>query len=1013
LNFVSLATTQSTIASLTFKNIEYNPQEKDIYITSTEVGTPTNGHVLRFDSITRAEKARYSLTNLRPEIYYGVWNTSMYVFGTLNSQSGIIKINGGLSSLFADLGSVANSAQNFWFSYDSILEELHLSASIPLGSPFGNYKVYSIEDGSLKANIILDSGPIIYNPYDGDTYLASKLSGNRVLIIDKFTRAAKVNISLLGVPNQIIFNPDRKNVFGIVRFIATGDKRSKYFEIDVDVSVNLVLAGTQVPYETVIEDKWGSLSSAYKKPAGIWLKTREYVRRPRENFNDAPEVDLIVKWQNDDVKDIFLYDFTGEQLSPTASVPYTGPKPFPLVTLNTKENIKPDRSGLSEYQQTIFESLKFQLEKVDSQTDSQTKPTAIEIFIGSNSKNEGVSESTLQMFKREYIDFTIISGANNASIIQFTTERDRFGTMTGYIILNNIAFDNFINDSTGAPRGLKKGQRLKLTVTDATNQKNKYISNNSGIEVIIQDVFVKYLKVNFVNQLRGFVEEFTQIDNYPNPGNTTYLQTRFQIMDKLVGQFLVQMQTQIEDIRYKVELGNTGHLVNPTDTFIYKEYDINEQGIDWTFLNKKRKELLMVRNDIFPYVGAYKSIINAINYFGYNDLELYEYYRNINPIDKNYEKLFKIEIPDVFDNSDKGWNEKDFLKYTLPNPRYEETNLFNLTFKITDKEGTNILLYSLAEVLMKLQGLKYWLERKIIPITHRILDITGRADFVGVNSIVHKSYDATILNVKQDYTPIDFALTEAYLSPVNSGSPVYTCRVEFYVGAVPTYSMVPDYFKFKIRTYKTYKEWNPTTVYAKDDIVSYYGKFYTSVISSNRLKNPRKYESLASWTGSVNYEIGQFINYERDIYQYINPTSSIANFGKNTFTTPVLDINRNPATSSWFYMTEWKLLDMLPVQNLSEFRIVGTFSTVDELPPVLLGQTTVPQKISDPYNFTIDSNLDPFVTIELTSDNGYGQIYTVKKYYEIRGLKDLATPFRNPDIIGPFQPIVQLTNPIN
>ena len=289
----------------------------------------------------------------------------------------------------------------------------------------------------------------------------------------------------------------------------------------------------------------------------------------------------------------------------------------------------------------------------------------------------------------------------------------------------------------------------------------------------------------------------------------------------------------------------------------------------------------------------------------------------------------------------------------------------------------------------------------------------ARKVIVGVNSIVHKSYDATILNVKQDYTPIDFALTEAYLSPVNSGSPVYTCRVEFYVGAVPTYSMVPDYFKFKIRTYKTYKEWNPTTVYAKDDIVSYYGKFYTSVISSNRLKNPRKYESLASWTGSVNYEIGQFINYERDIYQYINPTSSIANFGKNTFTTPVLDINRNPATASWFYMTEWKLSDMLPVQNLSEFRIVGTLSTVDELPPVLLGQTTVPQKISDPYNFTIDSNLDPFVTIELTSDNGYGQIYTVKKYYEIRGLKDLATPFRNPDIIGPFQPIVQLTNPIN
>jgi hypothetical protein len=333
------------------------------------------------------------------------------------------------------------------------------------------------------------------------------LAANRIVVIDKFTRAAKVNLNLVGIPTTIIYNPDRKNIFGIVRVNPTGDRLSKYFEIDVDVSVNLVLAGTQVPYETVIEDKWGSLSSAYKKPAGIWLKTREYVRRPRENFNDAPEVDLIVKWQNDDVKDIFLYDFTGEQLSPTASVPYTGPKPFPLVTLNTKENIKPDRSGLSEYQQTIFGSLKFQLEKVDSQTDSQTKPTAIEIFIGSNSKNEGISESTLQMFKREYIDFTIISGANNASIIQFTTERDRFGTMTGYIILNNIAFDNFINDMRfELLNSYDSNSDLDCCQSEKNNnskQKEEYFKQKQMIRIgewtdyLVVDIFIRNYKGMF------------------------------------------------------------------------------------------------------------------------------------------------------------------------------------------------------------------------------------------------------------------------------------------------------------------------------------------------------------------------------------------------------------------------------------------------------------------------------------------------------------------------------------
>jgi len=999
-NFVSKSTIQFQVAGGTFKKINYNAQEKDIYMTTG------SGAVLRMDSETRAISDTYIISNLQEEIYYGPWNSSIYVFGSLSGQPGIIKINGGLTSIFANLSSVPTS--NKYFSYDYLLEELHLSITSAIDG--GNYKVYKL-DGSLESNrTFSDSGPIVYNPYDGDTYLPSQSGANRIVVIDKFTRIAKVNISLVGPPKQVIFNPDRKNIFGIVRIYSSGDRRSKYFEVDVDVSVSLVTA-PKIPYGSVEEDKWGTLSDSYNPLPGITLKTREYVRRPRANFNDEPNVEYIVKWRNDDVKDIFLYDFSGDQLSSTASVPYTGPKPLPLVTLNTKENTKPDRAHLSEYQKTIFDSLTFQLDKVDSQTDSNNKPTPIEIFIGSNSKNEGVSESELEIYKREHIDFTIVSGENGNSIIQFALDPESNINRIGYISLNNIAFNNFRVDSNGTTRGLRPGQILKITVTDITNQKNKYYSNNNGIIVTILEVYGKYISVLF--QDRYFTEEFTRIENYPKNGETTYLQTRFQIQDKLIGAFLVQTQTEIEDVRFKTELGNTGHLVDPSDIYIYKEYDINEQGVDWTFLNKKRKEMLMVRNDIFPYIGSYKSIINAINYFGYNDLELYEYYRNINTDDKNFQKLFKVEIPDVFDNSVKGWNEKDFLKYTLPNPKFEETNLFNLTFKITDREGTNIILYSLPEVITKLAGLKRWLQTKIIPITHKILDITGRADFVGVNTIVHKSYDAKILNVKQDYTPIDFALTEAYLSPVNSGSPVYTCRIDFYVGPVPTYSMVPDYFRFKIKTYKTYKEWNPTNIYVKDDIVSYYGKFYVNVLDSNKLKNPRKYENLASWSASNNYELGQFINYNREIYQYINPTSSVAVFGKTTIVSPTLDIIRNPATASWFYMTEWRLMDMLPVQNLSEFRLVNTFSTIHELPPVLLGQKIEPQKIADPYNFTIDTNLDPFVAIELTSDNGYGQIYTVKKYYEIRGLKDLATPFRNPDVIGPFVPIIQLTNPIN
>ena len=87
-------------------------------------------------------------------------------------------------------------------------------------------------------------------------------------------------------------------------------------------------------------------------------------------------------------------------------------------------------------------------------------------------------------------------------------------------------------------------------------------------------------------------------------------------------------------------------------------------------------------------------------------------------------------------------------------------------------------------------------------------------------------------------------------------------------------------------------------------------------------------------------------------------------------------------------VTEWKNLDFIPVQYITENR-TGKQS----------------------FNFTIDSNIDPFVVIEVTSDNGYGQIYTSKKNYEIRGLNDLSDPIRYIDPIGPFVPISQITSP--
>ncbi|NBP59034.1 hypothetical protein EBU71_21295, partial [bacterium] len=307
------------------------------------------------------------------------------------------------------------------------------------------------------------------------------------------------------------------------------------------------------------------------------------------------------------------------------------------------------------------------------------------------------------------------------------------------------------------------------------------------------------------------------------------------------------------------------------------------------------------------------------------------------------------------------------------------------TFKITDKEGNNVLLYSLAEVIIKLQGLKYWLERRIIPITHRILDITGRADFVGSTSITHRNYECTILNVSQTMTPVDFKLNEAYLMPVNSGSTVYTCHIDFFT---ENQDDLPPYFTLKIRTYKTYKEWNPFNTYQIGDKVIYFGTIYESKLSSNKLRNPRKYEGAPTWQDGTDYQLGQFVNYQNLIYQYVGTQSSFQVYGTSSnVITPLKDIIDNRSFALWVDNTEWKTINWEPVQYINEWR-TGTYS----------------------YNFSIDSNIDPFIVIEVTSDNGYGQIYTSKKNYEIRGLNDLFTGYVGDEFL-PFQPLIQISTP--
>lgn len=900
--------------------MSYNSFENSLYVVG--VGQV---HKMNVNSLLISTSHTAAGVGASSSIVYDPENESIYV----SSASDLYHIDNGLISTISP--SISGS-------FDMIFN--NLSSSINISTISGDLVSLNVDTNIVDwTTPISGYGYMSLNQFDGSVYVSDQ-SNSQAIIVDSITGSLLSTLTFSSITNRLTYGVDRNSIWLIQ------PSSSTIVEIVSNLGGNFLIDNT--PTENIDEDFYGSLESVYQRRNHIWIHTREYIRRPRENFNGEARVHFYWKWYSDNVPAFFMYDFSGDQLPTDGLFAYTGESPLPTVNLNRNPNR--DLGSVSDptRQQTIFDLIDNDLNYIDDNVDVSSVPNPIQVFIGYNSPDEGSLRSVLQLFKKEEIDFTIIptplTNYNFISIETVEEDGDRYGRIS-----LNLNSSEYFTD-----RGIKPGQHLAIFVKDVSNTKKQYISPNNGYLVKVRSVYLRSIEVDFFKDIDSFTSEDNVIEDYPKSGSTTYLSFRLKVWDKEIGRFNVYGQTEIEDIRYDIELNNVGKLVSSDDVYIFKEYDIKEEGIDWVYLNQKRKEMLMMRNYIYPYIGSYKSIINAINYFGYNDLELYEYYRDVNTKSPNYKKLFKVEIPDIFDNTVEGWTDNDFIKHTFPNPNYEDTNLFNLTFRITDREGNNVLQYPLREVQIKLQGLKYWLQKNIIPITHKILDITGRADFVSVTRLDHISKGVSIFNMRQNFTPVTSKLNEVYLMPVNNGSTVYNCVLDFSTGSDAD---LPDSYTIDIRAYEIYREWYAFKNYQIGDRVTYYNKAYESATENNKTNNPRKFETTPTWVVNTEYNVTDVVNYNRNIYVYSGQGG-----GTSSTIVPSIDV------SNWLDITEWREIDLQPVDTISEWRPISNMM---------------------PFNFTIDSNISPYLVVHVKSSNGYGMNYSDRKNYEIRGLLDI------------------------
>jgi hypothetical protein len=393
--------------------------------------------------------------------------------------------------------------------------------------------------------------------------------------------------------------------------------------------------------------------------------------------------------------------------------------------------------------------------------------------------------------------------------------------------------------------GFKAGQVVQVGSTDASADGRQIGAlANGGMKYQIAQVLMNKLvfTANVISETSVISVAKTTQPYYDSSGNALFenrvLNVTLKVAPKVIAYVDVFGESEQEDVRHKINLNNRNfNILRLQDFYIFKGVDIQEHGIDWIFLNRKRKELLEIYPELFNNIASYKSVIQAINFFGYNDLTFTEYFQNIDPESTKFGQLFNMDLLNIFNKSVSDWEYSNLAFENLRNSGYRKTNLFSLNYLVTDADGNFVNAYSLEEVTIKLLGLKKWLTTNIIPVGTQIIDIMGKYEMPQQFLLKHETYAVKNFRVEEYATPIDFSVS-GYSSPITLGSDTYDISVQF-----SSFGPIV-WFSYRIRTFFL-EQWSPTSDYPVGSKVYNDGQAWVNSVAT--LAGDRPGVS-ASWT---------------------------------------------------------------------------------------------------------------------------------------------------------------------
>ena len=234
--------------------------------------------------------------------------------------------------------------------------------------------------------------------------------------------------------------------------------------------------------------------------------------------------------------------------------------------------------------------------------------------------------------------------------------------------------------------------------------------------------------VGFVGEEEGVYEQ----DMYVCIIDTSTAQQGYPGDSYPIGVIHMTAETEGKDERYDTLFTNFG--IPKIDTFddVFKDSEVFNDSPDYISMNKHAKKVFLTYSEIFPYVGTYKALFNAVKMLGYDDIFFKEWYKDIgNDIseDNGY-------ITYVIDPSSAIIPSQMYGSTIDERIHIKKMNWISMMYRINEELDVpddmwgfptsvpNINYYNTGSIV-KLISLKKWLEKYITGVNCRITDISG------------------------------------------------------------------------------------------------------------------------------------------------------------------------------------------------------------------------------------------------------------------------------------------------